>query len=121
VGSLAKEHREYTRNREEWQEKLPRLARPLAWGDREEAGKVSDKRQWPVALGHLNARPPDNYVSSSTCVDLSPAEVYVLLLDIMQQAIVHRCGQGKDADRLPMRAFSAVTANIRQFGQDLDQ
>ena len=28
-------------------------------GQSEEAGRVSEKRQWPVALGHLNARPPE--------------------------------------------------------------
>src|SRR5215475_10462729 len=59
VDSIWEEHREYTRNMEEWQEKLTRFAGTLALGNREEAGKVSEKRKWPVALGHLNARPPE--------------------------------------------------------------
>src|SRR5262245_15361216 len=43
------EHREYTRNREAWQEKLPRSAGPVAWGDRTEAGNGSthSKRHKP--------------------------------------------------------------------------
>jgi hypothetical protein len=32
VGSLWKAHREYTRNMEEWQEKLACAAETLAWG-----------------------------------------------------------------------------------------
>jgi hypothetical protein len=44
---------------EEWQEKLHRSAGPLALGYREEVGKISETRQWPVAHRHLNAPPPE--------------------------------------------------------------
>lgn len=41
VGAGGKAHREYTRNREEWQRKLPRSARILAWA----IGKKLEKFQ----------------------------------------------------------------------------
>jgi hypothetical protein len=41
VGSVGKEYREYIRNLEPWQEKLPRSARILAWA----IGKKLEKFQ----------------------------------------------------------------------------
>jgi hypothetical protein len=59
VGTLGKEHREYTRNREEWQEKLPRSAGTLTLGRSGSRRNVSAIGQWPGALGQLNTRPPE--------------------------------------------------------------
>src|SRR5262249_26105897 len=38
---------------------------PRHEGDRGEAGQVSEKRKWPVTLGHLNTRPPEQLPSKS--------------------------------------------------------
>jgi hypothetical protein len=59
VGVIRKEHREYTRNREVWHERLHRSAGPLTWGRLGSCWNVSETEKWPVALGHHNARPPE--------------------------------------------------------------
>jgi hypothetical protein len=58
VGCIRKAHREYTKNREEWQEKLPRSAGAVVLGLEEAAETVSEERQWPATLGHPQALPP---------------------------------------------------------------
>jgi hypothetical protein len=40
MANLWTEHREYTRNRQGWPEKLPRAAGRFAWGTREDAYQV---------------------------------------------------------------------------------
>jgi hypothetical protein len=43
AGCIRKAHREYTKNREEWQEKLPRSAGPWSWGMRKRPKRCQKK------------------------------------------------------------------------------
>jgi hypothetical protein len=59
VECIWEKHREYTRNLEGRQEKLHRSAGTLTWGRSGGSWNVSETGKWPVALDHLNARPPE--------------------------------------------------------------
>src|SRR5262245_32474209 len=74
VGTLGKEHREYTRNKEEWQEKSYRSAGTLTLGRPGAVGTASENKLWYAARSHLNARPPEQLrLTDPTVGTLSPS------------------------------------------------